>query len=142
MAIASCNAPGHVSRLAFLRRVTAGKPGAGKYELPHWTKDAKGRGPYLLVLQVYDWRHNLELEAELRPCKGCWRKMIYWALGIRRDKIAQEHPEFSLYLGWEPTFLRPDEEEVRVVGGRYKEIRRMVRICLEEEAKRKKPTAL
>lgn len=136
--MASCNCPGHVRRLEFLRRVTAGKSNAPKYELPLWTKDKKGQGPYLLVVQVYNWKHDLELEAEIRPCKGCWRRIIYSAMGIARAKIDAEHPEFSSYLGWEPTWHDPSVEAVHVMGNRYKETRRMVRIVLDEEAKRTK----
>lgn len=130
-----CNVPRHVHNKEFWDFLHTKNPKVRLYDLPRWTKDKYGRGPYSLVVQVYDWNRNLTLEVEARPCKGCWRKIIYWAVGLRRKKIEAEYPEFSAYLGWEPAYT-PQDDVIRVAGGKYKEIRRMVAICLDELMKR------
>lgn len=129
--MAACNVPGHVARIEFLRRIYAGKANAPNFHLPLWTKDNKGRGPFLMVLQAYDYKNELQLEIEATACKRCWRRVIFGSLGLNGRRFEAEHPEFASYLGPNWINVDPQWELERKARQQYKEDVRRTLVVLK-----------
>lgn len=123
-----CNVPQHANRLKFLRRCAKTEARKKSLVLPLWTKDYEGRPPRELVLQVF-CEGKLEIEVALRPCKGCWRRIIYGILGIRRAKFEALAPDFFAYLPVEPDSMVNTYFSYRK---KFNKTREWVRLVLQE----------
>jgi hypothetical protein len=127
--MAFCNTPWHRHRVDWLNFIFK-NTGKTLLKLPRWTADKEGRPPRRAVLSIYHANNELEWEIEMRPCKRCIRRLVYFGAGIRRAKLDEIAPEFSSYIGWEPTD-RELEDLYRTYKRKFRETMDWLRIAAQ-----------